>query len=766
MMHRKILVMTLVFMLLQSSLINTITAETGTDANVYGHVVQKDNGTHLPFMSVGIKGTTLGTYTDATGHYFLKNLPVGKHILVASGVGYKSKEIEIEMIANRTIEVDFELETDVMLLSSVVVSANRTETNRKEAPVIVNVLSGAVLTQTNSLSVSDGLSFQPGLRVETNCQNCGFQQVRINGLDGPYSQILIDSRPVFSSLAGIYGLEQIPANMVDRVEVVRGGGSALFGSSAIAGTINIITKEPSSNTIEIQNNTRFIGIGSPDVVTGMNASVVSDNHKSGLTMFGSVRQRSPYDHDNDGFTEITAIKSSNVGFKGYYRANLYQRLTAEYHNISEFRRGGDHLLRPPHEANLAEQLDHKIHTGSIGLELFSKNFMRKLIAYSTVQHIDRKSYFGANQDLDAYGATRDLAFVAGTQYNHSLPHFLFMPSDVTLGAEYSANDLHDKALGYNRDLKQTIHIGSFYVQNEWKNRHWSILAGSRIDHHNLLGKPVISPRLSVRHNLGEWVNLRAGYSTGFRAPQAYDEDLHIRIAGGEALLVSIDPDLKPENSSSITLSADFYHSIGSMPFNLLIEGFYTSLQNVFVLEQTVDAVTGDPLLFKTNGSGAVVRGITIEGRLVPSKTINAQYGFTLQKSLYEEPHLWSEVLAPQKQMFRTPNHYGYFTTQWQTKRPWLIAVSGTYTGKMLVQHYAGYIEKDREVTTPSFFDLTIKFTREVKLDAQSVLRISAGVQNILNQYQKDFDQGSERDAGYIYGPAGPRTLFLGIRFRI
>ena len=104
-----------------------------------------------------------------------------------------------------------------------------------------------------------GTKFQPGVRVETNCQNCGFQQVRINGLDGPYTQILIDSRPIFSALSGVYGLEQIPANMIERVEVMRGGGSALFGSSAIAGTINIITKEPMRNSAQIAHSLTMIG---------------------------------------------------------------------------------------------------------------------------------------------------------------------------------------------------------------------------------------------------------------------------------------------------------------------------------------------------------------------------------------------------------------------------------------------------------------------------------------------------------------------------
>ena len=136
-----------------------------------------------------------------------------------------------------------------------------------------------------------GLSYQSGLRVESNCQNCGFPQVRINGLEGPYSQILIDSRAISSALAGVYGLEQIPVNMIERVEVVRGGGSATFGSNAIAGTINIITKEPKINAVCLKNTTQLIGFNAIDVNNTLNASVVSNKNKAGVTLFAGARQR-------------------------------------------------------------------------------------------------------------------------------------------------------------------------------------------------------------------------------------------------------------------------------------------------------------------------------------------------------------------------------------------------------------------------------------------------------------------------------------------
>ena len=150
----------------------------------------------------------------------------------------------------------------------------------------MSVLDAGLFEKTNASCLAQGLSFQPGVRVEDDCQNCGFTQVRINGLDGHYSQILVDSHPVFSALTGVYGLEQIPANMIERVEVLRGGGSALFGSSAIGGTINVITKEPSRNSAQMSHTLTSIGgSNSYDNNTMLNASLVTESGRAGLCVF-------------------------------------------------------------------------------------------------------------------------------------------------------------------------------------------------------------------------------------------------------------------------------------------------------------------------------------------------------------------------------------------------------------------------------------------------------------------------------------------------
>ena len=173
-----------------------------SDANIVGHILDKKTGEHLSFINVFLKGTTIGTSTDATGHYYLKNLPEGKYTLVMKTLGFKTVEKPITLKKGKTLEINFEAEEDLVSLDGVVVSANRNETTRRLAPSLVNVLDSKTFETTHATSLADGLNFQPGVRVENNCQNCGFQQVRINGLEGPYTQILVDSRPIFSALTG------------------------------------------------------------------------------------------------------------------------------------------------------------------------------------------------------------------------------------------------------------------------------------------------------------------------------------------------------------------------------------------------------------------------------------------------------------------------------------------------------------------------------------------------------------------------------------
>lgn len=733
-----------------------------SDANIMGHVIDKKNGEHVPYVNIVIKGTTIGTTTDESGHFFLKNLPEGKLTIEVATVGYKTITRPVNLTNGQTREENFEIEEDLIALDGVVVSANRNETSRRMAPTLINVIDTRLFETTTSPTLAEGLSFQPGVRVENNCQNCGFQQVRINGLEGPYTQILIDSRPIFSALSGVYGLEQIPANMVERVEVMRGGGSALFGSSAIAGTINIITKEPLRNSGQLAHTTMLIDGSTTDHNTTLNASLVTDNRKAGLFVFGQNRQRDAFDANGDDYSELCQLHQQTVGFRSYLKTSIYSKLSFEYHHIEEFRRGGDSLKLPPHQANICEQTEHSINGGGLKFDYYSPNEKHHLSAYASAQHIDRQSYYGAGRDLNAYGATTDLTTVVGAQYVYNADKCLFMPATFTGGVEYNRDALKDNMWGYGRQLEQTVHIGSLFLQNEWKNDFWSFLVGGRFDKHNLIDGLIFSPRANVRFNPTENINLRASYSAGFRAPQAFDEDLHIEAVSGGVSMIELAPDLQEEKSHSFSLSADLYQRWGAFQGNLLIEGFYTTLNDVFALREKSHE-SGILMLERHNASGADVYGLTIEGKLAYLNKLQLQAGATLQKSEYKQPEQWSETAVPEKRIARTPDAYGYFTFSYTPIKQLAIALSGTYTGSMLMQHVAGYVPEDIAVETPDFLDLNLKASYDFALGGGSTLQLNAGVQNIFNAYQEDFDKGELRDAGYMYGPDLPRSFFAGVK---
>ena len=829
-----------------------------TEANIVGHVVEKETGDHLPGVAIMVEGTSIGTVTDATGHYRFTHLPLGKWTLKVRVLGYKTVTKKITAVQHKTQEINFELEEDLTSLDAVVVSSNRNETTRRMAPTLVSVIDAKKFTNVNASNLAQGIVFQPGVRVENNCQNCGFNQIRINGMDGRYTQILIDSRPVMSALAGTYGLEQIPANMIERVELVRGGGSALYGSSAIAGVLNIITKEPLYNSFSVTESLSLTGMDTPDNNISFNGSFVSDDQKAGAMVFGQMRYRKPWDANDDGFSEIGKIDTRSLGTRFYLRTSPYSRIVGEIHGIHEFRRGGDHINEgwPAHVSAIAAQLEHSIYSGNLKFDWRSKNTKHHLQTYASGQIINRNSYYGGNKFLDEngnptlvpngngvleadktlygdnYGYTKGRTYNGGFQYSYNADKLLFMPAEILAGAEYTHDEINDimpirswsetekEHFQLHAPMRQKIDIWSQFAQLEWKNEKLGMLLGYRLDKHSILDDPIFSPRVTLRYNPTKDINLRATYSSGFRAPQIFDEDLHVGICNGKAQKIVNSKGLKKESSNSFNLSADLYHRFGDVQTNLLVEGFYTQMKDAFALtESATQPVDGFTLLERINSGGAKVYGANIEARMA-YRNIQLQMGFTVTSNKYDDAMEWglrteladgAENAAADgsnfkkdkngnfvntsyktKDITRTPDTYGYFTLNWEPLHHFNVSLSGKYTGKMQVPHViewgAGSAASDIKalangerrggVTDASgntarcdeledisaFFELGTKLSYEFHLSDVTRLQVFAGMNNIFDSFQDDFDRGPHRHGNYIYGPTQPRTMYAGCTF--
>ncbi len=777
------------FTLIVAQIVTVVAANNNIE--VRGHVIDAKTNKHIPYATITAVGTTIGTVSDETGHFELRGLKSGEYEIRASVVGYTAVEKKIATKSGaQPMNITFTLTEDVLAIDQVVVSASRTEIKRKNSPTLVSVMPSEVFEQVAAPTLADGLTYNTGVRVDNNCQNCGFTQVRINGLEGNYSQILIDSRPIFSSLAGVYGLESVPAAMVDRVEVVRGGGSALFGSSAIGGTINIITKTPEYSSAEIASTLSVIEGGSVDSNTTANATYVTENQKAGFTMFAQTRKRESYDANDDGYSEIPELESKTIGLRTFFKTSDYSKLSLQYDATSDYRRGGDLLDEPMEVAAIAESASHNINSGAVNFDLFSRNYDRKLNLYSSMQHVTRDSYYGG------YGTTTDFTIVTGGQLTSQLENLIFMPSELVFGVEHSYSTLKDQHYfyGYNAvanpdydpldseseqyvaeleklysdPTEQDVNTYSAFLQNEWRNDKVGILVGARADYNSLLERVIVSPRVNFRYNPSESVNFRATYSTGFRAPQLFDEDLHITLVGGEQSFIVLADDLKEEKSQSVSVSADLYKTFNKVSTNFLVEGFYTVLKDAFALSEHE---TAEGVLMQTryNTSGAKVYGVSLEARVALPNVVEFQAGATLQRSKYDERQ-WDEDGAvglsdyEASQILRSPDNYGYFTAKLPLYKSLDFSATGTYTGSMLVEHVldeeAGLTDY---INSKSFFDLNMTLSYDFSILKSTRMTVTGGVLNVFNSYQDDFDKGEGRDAGFVYGPMMPRRYTLGAK---
>ena len=745
-----------------------------SDANIFGDV--QSEGEHIPFATIHIEGTAIGTATDVTGHYMLIDLEPGIHVLVASSMGYITVKKEVTIQKDELLEVNFELVEETMSINEVVITGTKTFKRQTDAAVIVNVIDSKLLAQTQSCNISEGLKFQPGLRVETDCQTCNYTQLRMNGLGGGYSQILINGRPVFSPLTGLYGMEQIPANMVERIEVVRGGGSALYGSSAIGGTVNVITRIPKESSYDVNLTSQFINGGTMDNMLSGNVSMVTHKRNAGAAIFVNRRTREAYDHNGDNFSELPQLSNNSFGANLFFKPTFNQKLELSFSSLTEYRYGGEMVKEPAHMAQQSEERTHYVLMGGLDYQINFNEDNSSFIAYLAGQKTTRDHYTGiipdAPEDIlvhitdPPYGYTYNLTAQVGTQVNHRLNDFLGGTNVLTGGAEYVYDDILDTIRAYNYAVVQTTGNFGAFLQSDWEIRKgFTLLTGLRADKHNLVDRVIFSPRISLLYKLKTFTQFRLTWGTGFRAPQAFDSDMHIAFAGGGVSRIYLSDDLVEERSTSLSGSVNYDKATEKFIVGFTLEGFYTKLNDAFYLHPVGQDEYGN-VYEKRNGSGAAVQGGTLELRGNYSKKIQLEAGYTLQTSLYDEPVEYIEGEDPKREFLRSPNQYGYLTFSVTPGDRFNASLNGVYTGPMELVHYAGAPEQsiDEYVMSNAFFEFGVKLGYTFKFEVlDSGLELFGGVKNLTNAYQNDFDTGKNRDSGYIYGPALPRTFFIGLR---
>jgi outer membrane receptor for ferrienterochelin and colicins len=714
--------------------------------------VENIEGQPVKKASIILPELTLSVESDESGRFTFGPLPPGKYHLEVYADGYMP-------FISDPLELRADLENYQIILApkieeQIVVTATRTPKRYAETPVKTEVISKIRIEQKVAANLAESLSLTPGVRVENDCQNCNFTQVRINGMEGKYTQVLINGLPVVSAMTGVYGLEQIPAGMIERIEIVKGGGSALYGGNAVAGVINVITREPNQNKTDLKVVEEAIST-EPYLVLNFDTSHVSKDTDTRTYLFANYQKRHPVDLNHDGFSELGSINNTSFGLNLFHDFQAVKaKAKLEMFRIFEDRRGGNLFNLPCHETDVCEWAK----SDQLGLSVEWNQTLKPNLFYNlSFSYLDAKrdTYYGSHQDPEAYGSTKNPLLIGNGQMNWQAGAHL-----LSFGFQLRQDKIKDQALGYNRIIDETYDEVGIYIQDDWKiNQKFSLLGGLRLNKHTALNNLVFTPRISLLANLTRELTWRTTFSTGFRAPQVFDEDLHITQVGGEGMIIVNSPTLKEENSASFTTGFDFGRQSAQHNLQLSLEGFYTRLADTFILHE-ISGAENTRLMERINGSGAKVCGISAVVGLGFGRKVALNSGWTIQNNLLDEP----EPEFNSKDFFRTPKSYGYASLEYKNER-WLnTELSLEYTGPMKVPHYAGYILSDRLETTDPFWVVNLKLNRKVGLKSKASINFLAGIFNLFDSYQKDLDLGADRDSGYVYGPSKPRSFYAGLEY--
>jgi len=510
-------------------------------------------------------------------------------------------------------------------LDEMVITGTKTRKSLLDSPVRTTLISKSRIDAKNAFDFADALGMETGVQARATCQNCGAPEVRLIGLDGGYSAIILNGMPIISPLAAVYFLEQIPANMIDRIEIIKGGASTLYGGSAMAGVINIITRAPDAYgmwvpgarfDMNVQGGA-FIepdGSGTPLYKYDMFGEIVSEEYPVaayfGGTFFKRGNEEYFYDRDGDGFSEIP--NSVNLSLYGslYAKPSDNDELSISVNRIADYRRGGNRFKNPPHHTDITESAQTE---RTSLLASWTKVFRNAstLRVYGSGSYTKRDTYYGGGETeghftyfddeegsmnteiivlgTEAYGTTKNPDISLGIDGSLNLGK----GNDLITGLQYQYQKVKDYFPRAGVEEKKEFNTVGFFIEDQWDiNRFFGFVAGVRFDYHSALEKRIIPlPRGSIKITPHESSVIRLSYSSGYRAPAIFNEEFHICGVGDKNHLTVLADDLKEERSHSVVFSYDFAKDISDKRLEFGISGFYTKIQNAFsdeLIEDTVE----------------------------------------------------------------------------------------------------------------------------------------------------------------------------------
>ncbi len=664
-------------------------------------------------------------------------------------------------------------------METIVVTGTRTSRLREEASVRTEVVDRQEVRRVAARTLADAIEFTPGIRVESNCQNCNETELLILGLAGRYNQVLFDGFPLLSALSSVYGLEQTPSVLIDQIEIVKGGASALYGPGAVGGVVNLIPRRPLRTGGDFDY--RYDSVrGRPHHSVAGAFDWVPGDGAHGFTLYGQHDRHPGVDLTGDGFTEVPRKRLVVAGLR--YEGDLTDRtrLKLSYEFNYENRRGGDRLDRPEFEADIAESIRSERHLATLSLEHeVTTDFIFGMRGAASLT--ERDSYYGGlggdapgdpvdDPDLLALGITT-AGQLARSQFGRTRNPLLFgeVYGDYTLGdhrflagLQFTGESIDDRYPELDEVIDESYTNVGLFLQDEWTvTPDLDIVLGARVDKSSEVSGVTFSPRIATRYRPVESVTLRASLASGFLDPRVYDEDLHISFLEGERRRIVNSPDLGPERSLStlagIEWRPDALH--GDLAFEL--NGFHTRIRDAFDLIETGREAGNVGVLERVNSDGARVYGVEANVSYAILPGLRAELGYIEQRSRFDsERSPFDDGGFESRNFFKTPDRSGVLKLVWDATDSTELFVGCRYTGRMDVPNF----RTEQVVRSGSFFTIDVGLSHRIQLGDMSDMTVRVGVRNLTNSFQKDLERGPERDADFVYGPRQPRTFYTGVSF--
>ena len=732
--------------------------------------VNSDSGL-LSYASVSLLDSDLGVIADENGNFNLKlDLSIHKTLLITF-LGYVPKKISLNNPSLDLNSLKIILEEDINGLNEVVVTGSLKEEYVTDSPVKVKVITSKKINSfipSAGANITEIVQLVNGAQEVIACGVCYTNSISINGLEGPYTSVLLDGIPMYGNLASVYGLNGIPNMIIDRLEIVKGPSSTLYGSEAVAGVINILTKDPreqqffSLDTQVVTSNESFVNLAlTPNIGKSYGYFGVNWDRNSNFE-----------DYNNDGFgDDINLTRLSIFNKWNVYRESKKEFIISARYYFEDRRNGVKEYLSNNNYKKIRG--DSKIYGESIytnRFELFGKYefaFTEGFeMNYSFSKH-DQNSYYGS----DYYQANQDIFFSQLTLDRNYGNH------DLLFGASIKNNLYDDNTIATESVVNGTIInnnsnqlIPGLLIQDQYKpSDKISLIGGLRIDHFNEHGF-IYAPSFHLKYNPGEWLSLRLNAGTGFRLVNLFTED-HAFITGQRE--VKILEQLNPEESKSLIFNANYIYTGLSGSGNIDLDLFYTYFSNKIIPNYD----NQNFIIYENSDGHAYSKGIS--GALNHTFLNGVSFSLTFNHQIVR----YTEIENNQDSFFdmeHSPKWSGGFNIKIPVNKKWSINSSSNYTGVMQLPTVFemsdnGEISSVARPTKSKPFSI-----HNINIDGilNNQNEIYFGILNVFNFRQKESplvgynDPNHQKgfspyfDTSYAYAPNKGRELFIGYRLNI